>query len=266
MEHLYHYTNLETLKLIFQNHTFRMTSLNYMDDLEEGETEDLQKLGRYIYISSWTKKYEESLTLWNYAENNGKTDGIRIGMKKNIFKTETINRNVMLHGQYTEIRDLEFNIGILNKMLTSNVSFVPPHATLNEVIYTNDERLLKPFVHQKHSNGFALLTGQLGIYKRHEWREQQEIRYMLRSLPLTVKEMNIDFLNTPEGEKRLLEKIKMREDIRFVDLLLKDDVFEDMEVLCGPRMSEKKKEELYELLLKYAPNAVVATSRLRIRS
>lgn len=266
MEHLYHYTNLETLKLIFQNNTFRLTSLNYMDDLEEGETEDFQKLGRYIYISSWTKNYEESLTLWNYAENMGRTDGIRIGMKKNIFKTETINRNVMLHGHYTEIRDLEFNIGILEKMLTTNVSFVPPHATLNEVIYTKDDRLLKPFAHQKRTNGFALLTGQLGVYKRHEWHEQQEIRYMLRSLPVTVKEMNIDFLNTPEGEKHILEQIKMREDMGFVDLLLKDDVFEDIEILCGPRMSDEKKEELNEILHEYAPHALVQNSKLQIRN
>lgn len=93
----------------------------------------------------------------------------------------------MLHDHYTEIRDLEFNIGILEKILTSNVSITPPYATVNEVIYTKDARLLKPFAHQKHPYGFALLAGKLGIYKRCEWHEQHEIKYMLRSSPLTVK-------------------------------------------------------------------------------
>lgn len=48
---LYHYTNLKTLKLVLENRTFR---LSRMDDPEEGEAADLDKLGRFIYISSWT--------------------------------------------------------------------------------------------------------------------------------------------------------------------------------------------------------------------
>lgn len=34
-EYLYHYTNIETLALILANHTFRLTSLDQMDDLQE---------------------------------------------------------------------------------------------------------------------------------------------------------------------------------------------------------------------------------------
>lgn len=37
-DYLYHYTNMETLKLILKNKIFRLSSLNKMDDLEEGET------------------------------------------------------------------------------------------------------------------------------------------------------------------------------------------------------------------------------------
>lgn len=265
MEHIYHYTNLETLKLIFQYKTFRLTSLNWMDDIEEGETEDFQKLGRHIYISSWTKNFNESLSLWNYVEREGRNDGLRIGMRKNIFKTERINRNVMMHGRYAEIRDLDFNDGILKKMLTENISFFPPHATLDEVIYTTDDRLLRPFAYQKRLNGFALLTGQLGIYKRYEWNEQQEIRYILRSIPLSVKEMDMDYRNNLYGEEFLLNKIRSREDMKFIDLPLEEDAFEGMEIVHGPRMSNQKKEELNELLANYTPNAIVRSSRLRMR-
>jgi hypothetical protein len=49
VEYLYHYTNLETLKLILHNRTFRLSSLYRMDDLEESVTEDFKKLGRFIY-------------------------------------------------------------------------------------------------------------------------------------------------------------------------------------------------------------------------
>ena len=42
-EYLYHYTNIETLALILQNHSFRFNSLDKMDDLQEQETADLKK-------------------------------------------------------------------------------------------------------------------------------------------------------------------------------------------------------------------------------
>lgn len=83
-EYLYHYTNLETLKLILQNKTFRLSSLSRMDDLEEGDTTDFSKLGRFVYISSWTSNPNESLLLWNYSRDN---EGVRLRMKPNIFKT-----------------------------------------------------------------------------------------------------------------------------------------------------------------------------------
>ena len=34
-DYLYHYTSIETLALILANHTFRLTSLDQMDDLQE---------------------------------------------------------------------------------------------------------------------------------------------------------------------------------------------------------------------------------------
>ena len=32
---LYHYTSLETFKLILENHTWRLSSINYTNDLSE---------------------------------------------------------------------------------------------------------------------------------------------------------------------------------------------------------------------------------------
>ena len=53
-DYLYHYTSIETLALILANHTFRLTSLDQMDDLQEKEAFDLKNAGQFCYISSWT--------------------------------------------------------------------------------------------------------------------------------------------------------------------------------------------------------------------
>lgn len=40
IQFLFHYTSIESLALILSNHTFRFTSLDQMDDLQEKETSD----------------------------------------------------------------------------------------------------------------------------------------------------------------------------------------------------------------------------------
>ena len=52
-EYLYHYTNIETLALILQNHTFRFNSLNKMDDLQEFD------LDQYLYSLCLSQEEDE---------------------------------------------------------------------------------------------------------------------------------------------------------------------------------------------------------------
>jgi len=261
IDYLYHYTNLEALRLILRNKTFRLSSLNNMDDLEEGETSDFQKLGRFIYISSWTKNSNESLSLWNYSKGNA---GVRIKMKINPFKTQKINDYVKMHDKIVEVNE-EFNLGLLDMMKNENVSFVPPRAELIRVTYTDVERLLKPTVYNEFPGAhFSIQTENLGIFKRIEWQEQQEWRYRLNSMPVGVDEM--DIFSEPDGHKSLLNKIRNREDLGFIDLPLKDNVFEDLEVLCSPYMSDDSNNELNKILTQYAPNAVIKDSMLKIRN
>lgn len=91
VDYLYHYTDLKALKLILKNKTFRLSSLNRMDDLEEGNTTDFQKLGRFFYVSSWTSKSLDHPSFWRYINRE---DGIRIKMKSDIFKTQKIKDDI----------------------------------------------------------------------------------------------------------------------------------------------------------------------------
>lgn len=85
LKYLYHYTNIETLALILKNRTIRFNSLDKMDDLQEQQTADINNIGQFCYISSWTDDSAESIPMWNmYASLN---QGVRIKLRKNPFKT-----------------------------------------------------------------------------------------------------------------------------------------------------------------------------------
>lgn len=87
-EYLYHYTNIETLALILKNRTIRFNSLDKMDDLQEQQTADIENIGQFCYISSWTEDDTESIPMWNmYASLDL---GVRIKLCKNPFKIYNI--------------------------------------------------------------------------------------------------------------------------------------------------------------------------------
>ena len=69
-DYLFHYTNIETLSLILANRTFRLTSLNQLDDLQEKETGDTPNFGQFCYVSSWTDDETESIPMWNRSEEH----------------------------------------------------------------------------------------------------------------------------------------------------------------------------------------------------
>ena len=48
------YTTIGTLKRILSNRTIKFNSLNNLDDLDEGISQDDTPYGRFIYISCWT--------------------------------------------------------------------------------------------------------------------------------------------------------------------------------------------------------------------
>lgn len=259
---LYHYTSFEVLKLILENKTFRLSNLGLMDDLEEGDTADFEKLGRLVYISSWTEYPIDNIGFWRYSKDK---EGIRIRMKKNPFKTEWKNGLYFLHGISTRVDNKRFTVGLFELMKKEEILFYPVEVELKKVIYTEDEKLLKPTVYsQINMDNIFVKSGMLGLYKRIEWEEQKEWRYIVRSMPFSAKQLSV--LNSSENrEELLLDGIKNKEPIRFIDLPLRDDAFENFEVLTSPYMSDEKKKELDKFVKSYVPDAEIKESKLRVR-
>lgn len=52
----YHYTSIDTLEKILNSKSVCFTNLDLVDDLDEVETSDIKKFGRFCYVSCWTKE------------------------------------------------------------------------------------------------------------------------------------------------------------------------------------------------------------------
>ena len=63
IEYLYRYTSLESLALILKSRQIRLNPLDKMDDLQEQKTADVENLGKFVFISSWTEGSFQSI--WN---------------------------------------------------------------------------------------------------------------------------------------------------------------------------------------------------------
>ena len=69
---LYQYTNIEALASILKNRTIRL------DDLQEQMSADLKNAAKFVFISSWTKSQDESISMWKLYTSLKK--GVRIGL------------------------------------------------------------------------------------------------------------------------------------------------------------------------------------------
>ena len=65
LNHLYHYTSVESLAMILSSQKFRLSPLSILDDLQEEKTRDISEIGKTVFVSSWTSDEKESIPMWN---------------------------------------------------------------------------------------------------------------------------------------------------------------------------------------------------------
>lgn len=192
-DYLYHYTSIETLALILANHTFRLTSLDQMDDLQEKEAFDLKNAGQFCYISSWTDDETENIPMWKMYSSL--SSGVRIKLKANPFKefentpssisevthqTVTDNSNGSYLKSIIPIADMLKNGFIAPGALGNNI--------LHKVEYTSDSDKLYPKLLTQDGDKFSIALGNLGKHKNIHWAFQHEWRYILLLMPLNLNQ------------------------------------------------------------------------------
>ena len=178
---------------------------------------------------------------------------------------------------------VEINIENFEKIYNENkVSIVATQPELVEIQYTDDKEKLYPKVRkvsseekfQQYLNDGMIENGKLdlsysfaeiGKYKRKEWGFQKEWRYIYSVAPMGVKEANPP---TIDKQIELIKRIENKEyeppySRMFLDL--DDNVLNNVEILCGPRMNDAEKVIVKALLKEYCPNGIYKESKLKIR-
>lgn len=266
-EYLYHYTNIETLALILQNHTFRFNSLNKMDDLQEQETADLKNVGQFCYISSWTDDVDESIPMWNmYTSINS---GVRIKLKKHPFKfhentadelRQVINAPVTDNTNGTPLKSLiPFADMFRRKFIAAGAT---PENILHKVEYSSDHEKLYPQLVHVDGDKFSIALGTLGKYKNTHWAFQNEWRYILLLFPLDLNQPVETLSQAAQimGNKILqgLEK----QPFPFYDMIIDDAAYCEMEITLSPKISTGNRIIVENLVKRYNPSAIVKDSSL----
>lgn len=262
-DYLFHYTNIETLALILANRTFRLTSLDQMDDLQEMESSDTLNFGQFCYVSSWTDDETENIPMWNMYSSL--ESGIRIKLKVNPFKlyenssTDISKINILsINGSSTEAFQQSYIP--LRCMLEQHFSCL--HAMtpsfLHQVKYTNDHGKLYPNLKLRHDNQILMSPDKLGVYKNEYWSFQREWRYKLICLPVgpdsSIEQFNIIGSLMAEGIAK--------QPFSYYDLTLDDNAFSHMEITLSPKISPGYRLIVNSLIEKYNPTAQVHNSSL----
>lgn len=171
IEYLYRYTSLESLALILKSRQIRLNPLDKMDDLQEQKTADVENLGKFVFISSWTEESDESIPMWRmYTDPRA---GVRIKMRKNPF---------VWHG--TKCSDIVEKIGLYTVDMKSPNETLPTFLDMSElmdkgyyslqafggkileqVTYTNEIEKLEPVISHIEGNKMTLELNKLGRHK-----------------------------------------------------------------------------------------------------
>ena len=268
---LYHYTTLETLALILKNRTIRLMPLSRMDDKQESKASDLEQMGQFSFASCWTAEEKESIPMWKmYA---GLPCGVRIGLPVNPF----------VNYSYTAVELFQLDKGssiisgnpeslkysaILPPMYVRMGAFTPSFFGetdyLIKVIYTDEASLLEPKLMSLQEGKTHIAINKLGRYKNTYWEFQKEYRYVMEVYPSIMGRV-------PDPQSRLdaftrftskLATDQLRSQFNYVDVDIRPDALDKLEIMLSPGMSQGNKLLAKSLLDKYGYSNHTCTSVL----
>ena len=246
IEYLYHYTSLESLALILKNRTIRLNPLDKMDDIQEQKTADIENIGKFVFVSSWTDDVVESIPMWKmYTDPRC---GVRIKLRKNPFLKHGTRGSDFEKVLGATLEDEKSRTTVMDTFLDLTAmlegGYVSPQGwsgdILTKIEYTNDLDKLEPSVGSCENGKNRIDLGLLGKYKNTHWRFQNEWRYIMDFVPM-------NFSSNPQQIARYFSQtvLQMSTGIaeppfRYYDLDIDPKYFEEMEITCSPQMRDRK--------------------------
>lgn len=259
MATFYHYTSVETLKLILQNQTLRFRSLGFVDDPNEQKTADFGNLGSINYVSCWTS-VSDSIPQWSMYGNNFKGGMIEINFASvlDVFETTKFS----FDGKET-VDILPF----LNPLTTKNI---PTNGYLPRIVgieYTDDESLINPKVVSSDTETTSIKLDANGQYKTTKWQFQEEYRFSISVLPWSMAEL-FNILGQQKenfGAFMFNALSDITLPVEHLDIPLNKNIFNNMKIMFGPKCGDKDKEEIRNLIGKLDFNIACIDSEIPIR-
>lgn len=266
IDYLFHYTSIEKLALILKNRTIRLNALKNVDDLQESKTKDLNNLGRFFFVSSWTDDETESIPMWNmYTKMDS---GVRIGLPKNPFSThETTNCDMKKVFPNYKVEGENSVSTFLNMADMMRAGVFSPQAwegdILKKIIYTANKELLEPTVIFSVGDKININFEKMGTYKNLYWKFQKEWRYIMCFLPI---KFDTDLSTISDDVNKMV--VRLLEDSQegpfdYYDLDIRSDAFSNMLVTPSPKMTSGNRIVLDSLLKEYNPGVSIKESELQ---
>lgn len=268
IEYLYHYTSLESLALILKNRTIRLNPLDKMDDIQEQKTADIENIGKFVFVSSWTDDVVESIPMWKmYTDPRC---GVRIKLRKNPFLKHGTRGSDFEKVLGATLEDEKSRTTVMDTFLDLTAMLEGGYVSsqgwsgdiLTKIEYTNDLDKLEPSVGSCENGKNRIDLGLLGKYKNTHWRFQNEWRYIMDFVPM-------NFSSNPQQIARYFSQTVLQmftgiaePPFRYYDLDIDPKYFEEMEITCSPQMSAGNRTILETLVERYNPNATILESEL----
>lgn len=245
MAKIYHYTDIGTLALILHNRTIRFNRLDRVDDPDEFDFEQdgLHPAG-YCFVSCWTRNQNESLPQWSmYGHGN---HGVRIGLEEDMFPLYSYQERTCFVSFEDNLKRSDF---VICPNSTSN------ERSITDILYVDDPTNYRHKIIGYTGDTSFVNFNELGVYKSKDWAFQKECRIMMTIIP------KITTQDTPCKSIKYAFEHNIPLDISFYDLELKCDVYQGMEILLGPSISESERLIVKSLMMKYLNRENCLTSK-----
>jgi len=268
-DNLYHYTSIESLVYILSTQEIKFNRLDKMDDILEGDIEDIKNISQYYYISSWTEDNIESIPFWKMYTPNMK--GVRIALPPFpfIYYSQEKNNSIKLL-EHQEITDNNNLFPVHPKLFFTNYKFnreisaifFPCNDYLYKIEYVEYDNYNKP-EYCFFSKGITGLNNNIGKVKISQWKFQKEWRYRLNFIPWiffsienskSFKEKFDIWSNDINEKPNNIEQIYMK---------ISDNAFKKMEITLGPNTTKADKLIVESIVDKYNPNILISESQLK---
>lgn len=238
MDKVYHYTNIGSLALILKNRTIRLNCLKNVDDMEECFTEDYPNLSSYVFASSWTNKNRENIALWNMYTD--KMAGVRIGMPGDMLNLDLDEDDFVQNGI------LSGNSKSEDYLIYGHRGYSPIQVSYKS---RNEKKKFLIVREEKGKKEFAIQSIYLGLVKDKQWSFQQESRFLVSAVKKNKSfsswNKTLYFFSSQLAKEPIA--------LEYIDLPLKMDALNQMEILLGPNCNASDQIIVDSLLCKYLP-------------